>query len=215
MSDPVFPVDPVVVTGQRRDDPFSPFPKDIGGGGGESGPLPGGDQEIDDDAGFTTADRQCGIPENRKVWEADARAAQAVKDLMAFASSLQDGSTIFNREFGANLRYDGTTTRLSNMRAGTVSGVDIDNNEVTDANWMGDIHTHPSGCGLPSVADQTGFNDRMAAIGTTRSEAPYLAMYIIVKDDTASAGYRIYAYTKHSNMNATGREVDPDAQPCP
>lgn len=213
MSDPATPVGDVVVTGQRRRSDGS-MPRET------FVTVPAPEGMFDEKPTIISMEeQQCSIGLNRKIWEADARAAAAVQDLMTFAASLPSGDTIFQREFGANLRYDGTTTRLSNIREGTVSGVNIDNNEVTDANWMGDIHTHPSGDGRPSVAKPTsdwpGFIDRMnrvTALG--RADASYIAMYVVVQDTTAARGYRIYAYTKDSNPNQLGREVDPDAQPC-
>jgi hypothetical protein len=206
-----------VVTGQRRTAGSSePFPKDTWV---SEPPLEGQDATIEPDENMSVEDQQCAIPKNRKVWDADARAAQAVKDLKTFAQSL--GQSIFTTEFGANLRFDGTTTRLSNMRGGTTTGVLIDNNEVTDRNWMGDIHTHPAGDGRPSygsaTSDTVGFQDRLYAISQLqppREDIDHLAMYIVVADANASAGYRIYSYTRTSDIHSLGREVDPDARPC-
>ncbi|QTC90472.1 hypothetical protein [Brevundimonas goettingensis] len=206
----------VIVTGQRRPAGSSePFPKD------EpvivNGPVDPNDATIGEES-TTVQEQQCAIPKNRKIWDADARAAQGVKDFMTYSA----GQNIFGREHQAYIRFNGTQMELGNISVGPVPQpgqtpyVSPNITGITGANWMGDVHTHVSTIGQPSQEDINDFNmwyDQAVAAG--RTDLADVAMYIAVRDSSAPDGYRIYAYTKTSDPNVNGREVDPNGQPCP
>lgn len=101
---PVTEVDEIIVTGQRARGP-SPYAdlqyptKGVGSGSGEhqeevgDGGLGGGGQLSDEQ-------EQCGDPEGRRQWNADARAQQAIIDFLNRADEF-DEDHLQNREFGA------------------------------------------------------------------------------------------------------------------
>ena len=98
---------------------------------------------------------------------------------------------------------------------GQVPGVTIDTTGVTNQNWMGDVHSHPSGNGLPSQTDINGFLDNIALAEQAGRNTDNISMCIIVEDNsTTPPTRRIYAYNKNSDMNVLGDEVNPDAIPC-
>jgi hypothetical protein len=109
MTDPTLPetdLGEIVVTGQRARGP-SPFAdlqyptKGAGSGGGEQqeevgdGGLGGGGDLSDEQ-------EQCGDPEGRRQWNADARAQRAIEEFRARARLLGEPD-LQNREFGALL----------------------------------------------------------------------------------------------------------------
>lgn len=203
----------IVVTGQRRDNISDPFPQYTL----ISDYYPSTDATINPDDGM--GDVQCSLPTHRKIWNADSRAAEGVTDFKVNAG----GNNIFDRERHAYLKLNGNTVELGNIAVGPVvqpgetAEVQPDVTGIFRTNYMGDIHVHPSGVGLPSAADQAGFlkNVREAEeAGRSATELDNIAMYIVVKDTSTRAGYRIYAYTRNSNFNQLGREVDPLASPC-
>lgn len=226
-TDPPSELDEVVVTGQRLQ-PNGLFPAPSGGGGG----IPGDDggihqDELDPDnlGPDPSPPHPCDDPVGQKIWNADARAAMAVADLMNKAASLNDGSNLANREFGANLFLNSNgnidLTEVSvgpTPTPGSIPEVTIEPGGTTYLNWMGDIHNHPSGDGRLSAGEWARFNDRIDAIQNLhpqRSELNAIAAYVVVLDANAPAGYRIYAHKKGDSQNSLGQEVNPDAQPCP
>ncbi len=219
----------VVVTGQRRK-PNGTFPSGPGGGGG--GNEPGGvDQwELDEEGDPPPppegdGSHPCDDPVQRKIWNADAAAAAAVAALAAKAASLNDGSSLSNREFGANLflnnaaQVESTEVDVGPPAViGDVPDVEILPHGTTYQNWMGDIHNHPSGDGRLSTNERNLFNariDRMIRDVPSRTDALSLAAYVVVLDPTSPHGYRIYAHNRHTGEDQLGKEVNPDAQPCP
>lgn len=213
MSNPPTNVSDVVVTGQRRDNISDPFPQYQL----VSDYYPSTDATINPDDGM--GDLQCSLPVHKKIWNADARAAEGVTDFKTYSSGL----SIFDREHHAYLRLNGGVMELGNIKVGPVpvpgqnAQVMPDATGIDGSNYMGDLHTHVSGVGLPSQADITGFlNDINTAslAGRSSAELDSIAMYIAVKDTSTRTGYRIYAYTRNSNFNQQGREVDPLASPC-
>lgn len=209
----------IVVTGQRRSTPWTSFPTRtaIGSGGGESIY-----DEMDNGQGAPPPQPDpCSDPVHRKIWNADARAVAGIADLGARAASLNDGSSLDNREFGANLFLNSVgAVDLSDVSVGptpppgTIPEVTIEPGGTTYLNWMGDIHNHPSGNPLPSQEERDRFNDRIdriQALHPDRAEMPYVAMYIVVRD-SQTGQLRVYAYRKG---DITGSEVNPYAQPCP
>lgn len=202
------------VTGQRRNSTGDPFPKDEPS---YEGPVEGENAEPDEDL-MSAEDRQCLVPKNRQVWNSDAGAAKAVKAMLAYAQS--NGTNIFQLEHGAMLRKL-PNGKIENgiVKHGTAKTVVLDPTGVTPNNWVGDIHTHPSGIGMPSVhagGDWDTFVDGInRSIKEQRGDINELFMYVVVADANASSGYRIYAYGKDSDPNQLGYEVDPDADYCP
>lgn len=222
MTDPLPPTDlgEIVVTGQRRSSPATSFP--VGGGGGS----PDEQLEIGEDPDSGGGERpnpQCTDPEARRIWNADASAATAGREFLDRAATLGDNPPLGIREFGAALilQPDDSVT-LGPVEwgqpgvPGQVPGVIIDTTGVTNQNWMGDVHSHPSGNGLPSQTDINGFLDNLALAEQAGRNTDNISMYIIVEDNnTTPPSRRIYAYNKNSDMNALGDEVNPDAIPCP
>lgn len=213
MSNPPTTVGDVVITGQRRDNISDPFPQYQL----VSDYYPSTDATINPDDGM--GDLQCSLPIHKKIWNADARAAEGVTDFKTWSG----GADIFAREHGAFLRANGSAVELGNIRQGPVpvtgtnSYVELDKTGITASNWMGDLHTHVSGDGRPSAADWSGFlqwHANASSVQPARTDLAQVAMYIVVKAPGTRLGYRIYAYTKDSNPNQLGREVDPLASPC-
>lgn len=216
----------VVVVGQRRQQNGTfPAASGSGGGVGDDGGIQQDELDPDPEDPPYSPPHPCDDPVERKIWNADARAAIAVAELMNKAASLNDGSSLANREFGANLFLDSNGyVDLSDISVGgtpTPGGipeVTIEPGGTTYLNWMGDIHNHPSGDGRLSADEWARFNDRIDAIQNLhpqRTEMSAVAAYVVVLDANAPAGYRIYAHRKGDTQNSPGQEVNPDAQPCP
>lgn len=220
MTDPNPPaeLDDIVVTGQRRRSPSEPFPT-------RAEPV-STEGQFDEREGLEELPDPCANPETRREWDRDAAAAGGAAALVAKAASLNDGSNLSNREFGVNLIL-GTNGRVQlqpNISVGNpaVSGqipnVYIDMTGVTPANWMGDIHNHPSGDGRLSDGEWNHFVNYVSAICATnpeRSDLANISAYVVVPDAASTNGYRIYAYNLATPYNTLGQEVNPDAQPCP
>lgn len=212
-------VDDVVVTGQRRKDPTEAFPErpQIIVWEGTFDEIPADLEEPPPDP--------CADPVTRRAWNADAAAAQAAEDIFGLPASLNDGSTLANREFGTNLLVspNGSVARPSvpisvgaPATQGFIPNVYIDNTGRTDENWMGDIHNHPSGDGRLSDNEWTAFVNTMSQLSATtqRTDLALVSVYVVVLDSTAPKGYRIYAYTRDTPYGELGEEVNPNAQPC-
>lgn len=215
-------VDDVIVTGQRRL-PTGAFPLPLGWKGDEPEVKQLTLGEDPNEPG-----PQCRSNKARKVWNADAATVAAVEAFYARAQSLGDGQSLGNREFGANLVLGsggavsvGPIYHGDPVQPGVTPNVTIGNDgSVTSANWMGDIHNHPSGDPLPSGGEWQTFVNRIdtliafnAANGTPRPELADAALYIVVSHP--SLGDRVYAYRRNSNPSETGDEVNPNAQVCP
>lgn len=231
MTDPTPPheLDEVVVTGQRRR-PGGTFPAGPGGGGPGGGEGSGEHQDEVEDPGtqpYQPPPHPCDNPETAKNWNADAAAASAAAALAAELASRNDGSNLSNREAGANLIL-GANNRVQiqpNISVGgpavggQIPNVYIDMTGVTPANWVGDIHNHPSGDGRLSDGEWNQFINFVSSISATNPERSadlgYLSVYVVVPDATSARGYRIYAYNRDTPYNTLGEEVNPDAQPCP
>jgi hypothetical protein len=224
MTDPTNPGD-IVVYGQRRQSDGT-FPT-LGGGvpGGGANEPPGEDQNEITDPEYVPPPNPCDHPIASKIWNADARAVAAVAALTAKAASLNDGSNLTNREFGANLFLNSaggvSLTDVSvgpTPRPGSIPEVTIEPGGTTYLNWMGDIHNHPSGTGLLSQIERDRFDARIASIQSLhpeRSEINYIAAYVVVADSSAPTGYRVYAHTRDKSASDPGQEVNPNAQACP
>jgi len=213
----------IEVKGQRRRNRSDPFPmRPVEDGGG--GPPPTSDPTAPLDPGTLDQD-PCADPVKRRAWNADAAAAEAVRDMMSWAAGLGDGSTFANREFGVNLIVS-LAGALSSPNVpvymgdpavtGTVPRVIIGVDGVTDENWMGDVHNHPSGDGRLSGGEWNAFINRVSVLGatTSRTDISSITTYVVVLDASAPAGYRIHGYTLDTPYDALGQEVNPDAQPC-
>ena len=209
----------IVVTGQRRRDSTEPFPERP-----QIVVWEGMFDELPPDLGEPPLD-PCADPVARRAWNSDAAAAQAAKDIVAMPASLNDGSTLANREFGTNLLVspNGSVARPSIPISvggpaipGTIPSVGIDNAGRTDENWMGDIHNHPSGDGRLSDGEWTAFINEISRLNQTtqRADLAFVSVYVLVLDSTAEKGYRIYAYTRDTPYGELGQDVNPDAQPC-
>ena len=216
----------IVVTGQRRRNSSYAFPSPggSGGGGGTGYDVPltvSEDPNPPPPAEFNP----CGNATSRKIWNADARAAAAVADLFAKAASLNDGSNLSNREFGANLFADDAgnvcltaVTPGQTPTPGDFPEVTIEPGGTTYWNWMGDIHNHPSGDGRLNFNEYSRFEARIRSIRELhpqRLEMAFVAAYVVVLDSTVPLGYRIYAHRAGSGANYPGEEVNPEGQPCP
>lgn len=219
---PTSTVDDVVITGQRRiANSTVPFPGKDGSSGIQQNEdtVPGGDEG----GGQVIVPSQCSAPQAKRVWNADAAAAAAISDFLARASTLGDGFTLRNREFGAALTLGpndsvnlSTITWGDPAHPGVTPAVTIDTTGVTNQNWMGDVHNHPSGNPLPSVGpsgDWPSFMGNISQLELGGRSTDGIAMYVIVQDEAGNI--KTYAYTKDSNPNEIGKEVNPDAAPCP
>lgn len=227
MTDTGPPTNPgnIDVVGQRRTNPLDGFPnRDAWSGVGEIG-GPQGELTGDSDSGGSPGVDPCSVPETRKVWNADAQAAAAVAALVAKADSMNDGSTLSNREFGANLFLNGNGgVSLTSVSVGpTPTGnqipeVTIEPGGTTYLNWMGDIHNHPSGDSRLSSGEHARFNSRISSIISMhpeRAEMNDVSAYVVVADSSSPTGYKIYAHTAAKSADDPGQEVNPNAQSCP
>jgi len=224
---PPFTLPPIDVVGQRRV-PGGIFPPASGSSGG--GPGEGGihQNELDPDnpGPDPSPPHPCDNPETALAWNADAAAATAAAALMASAASLNDGSSLANREFGAQLyRGLGNSVRITPVSvgdpavAGEIPSVGIEWFDANAGNWMGDIHNHPSGDGRLSDGEWANFVNFLSSMSATNPERIYdlanISVYVVVLDPSAANGCRIYAYNRDTPYDTLGQEVNPDAQPCP
>lgn len=212
MTDPT-DLGEIIVTGQRRQfgalhfptNDNNWFPEEPDGGGG----------------GMEIQLNPCAHPATRVIWNADAAAAAAVDAFVAKSHAVGDGGSLSNREFGANLVRDASGgVSVTSVDAGdpiqngVVPSVTI-TGAATYLNWMGDIHNHPSGIGMPSAAEWAAFTARIDAIVAAYPERSidmaYAAAYIVVG---TPPNHQIFAFTRNSDPNQPGEEVNPDAQPC-
>lgn len=157
MTDPTLPetdLGEIVVTGQRARGP-SPFAdlqyptKGAGSGGGEQqeevgdGGLGGGGDLSDEQ-------EQCGDPEGRRQWNADARAQRAIEEFRARARLLGEPD-LQNREFGALLCDMGN----GNIALGPIEVgdpiLDAGGQPITYPGGRPTVGIPPTGCGAGTV----------------------------------------------------------------
>ena len=208
MSNPT-PVDDVVVTGQRRNNRFEPFPR------GMMVPVPPPPGQHAEKPMLESAETiQCALLPNRRAWNSDAAAARAVGQMLSYAQSA--GTNFFQNEHGAFLMRTGNLYHLGNITHGGPAEVTLDPTGVTLDNWAGDIHTHPSGNELPSLADWFSFHQMiLQAEAAGRTDIDNIYYYVVARDDLAANGYRIYAYNRQWDGTTRGPEVDPEGTDCP
>ncbi|WP_162998056.1 Mov34/MPN/PAD-1 family protein [Brevundimonas lutea] len=233
-DDDVTELDEIVVIGQRRPAGSSGA---YGGGGGRGTGAP--DQyEIDDDPnpqpdgpGYDP----CATPEGAAAWNADAAAAKAAQDFMseAIRAGGNDvgprGPNMRNREWGAFL----LKSSGRDIEVGTIiPGPEIDWSDLTtdfsvdltganNANYMGDVHTHPGGSPLPSGEDWDNFLASNARARNTPPGRPdeTFYMYVITINPDGSIG-TIHVYedapgdTDDPPPTEIGQEVNPNGRPC-
>jgi len=217
----------IIVTGQKRSNSSQPFPS-----------LP---QTIFVPPPYTTPEavrtdswreiQPCNHLPLRRRWNQDAAAASATSAFQSYAlglASLNEGDVTPNgpvltrREFGADLRTGPNGTVILGpishgpvVQNGVVSNVAITHGQLTLANWMGDIHTHPSGNPLPSTGDWSGFQSMLSQLRVAGLPTSNRFMYTVVQDASSPTGYRTYAWGENDNPNLAGKEVNPQAGSCP
>lgn len=219
------------VTGQRRSTPAAPFPTTTG----TRGPTQN-DRPEDPDAGGgggrtpinaqTEEDKQCKNQRNKRIWNADAATNAAIQSFLNSAVNEGDGATLSNREFGVNLVL-GPNDSVAVAPDVGIGGLKTPNSTpnvtipvggATSGTWMGDVHSHPSGDGRPSPNEFADFVARVNALIAAhpeRTELANVSMYITIEIPGNPPSYQTYAYTKDSNPNVLGKEVNPQAKPCP
>ncbi|MBU1323966.1 MAG: hypothetical protein KJ676_01855 [Alphaproteobacteria bacterium] len=236
-------VDDIVVRGQRRW-PNGQFPVRSGEGYGEDpeGPIP---IEIGQEPDPPTSTDPCASPETALDWNADAAAAEAVKDLRDFARSQFPNEQDFNdREYGAVLweMPDGSIIH-GPMRAGEhtfyeASGAgDGETRAVVELDWtppgtgaviIGTVHTHNVGGFLPS-GSSTELDDQGVLTFSQQQRESLMpgsgsaARLYVAAHDFGSYEVRgplkITVYDSQNRQAAIagieGPEVNPEGQPCP
>lgn len=228
------PVDEIVVVGQRRRYTHETFPS-RGSGGGDGGFIE--PEEVGDgtEPPPTTPD-PCADPETALPWNADAEAAASVGAFLQAAALLGGNDVrngvphLGNREFGRMLwRGSGSSVNGNDVSwgeppdpNGNVAAMTVDTTGINNYNYIGDIHTHPFGTGLPSEVDWEGFlfNNRTARAAGRTQETFYL--YIVTVDQNGNLsmihvyqdGPRAENSPDPARPTTNGPEVNPDAQPC-
>ena len=177
------------------------------------------------------------LPLFRKRWDADAAAVRAITAFLDAAESLggndvgPNGPDLANREFGApirgvprgsatvgNVTFGAPQLLPSGVQNPDGSSVTIDLTGVTVRDF---VHSHPSGSLTPTPMGPDGsgdwavfrhLHDMAEAAGV---DASGLTMYIVGRDPV-TGDYKVMAYDwNDEHSNAGGREVNPNAQPCP
>lgn len=220
MTDPT-DVEPLIVTGQRRSSSnvsFPSLPQSI------FVPPPYAEPNAVRDDTWREVE-PCNNPEFRSRWNVDAAGASAVDAFLSRALSLGAlegdvtglGPNLNVREFGADLRRTGRNILLGPVYHGEAGGssVTIEHPGLTLGNWMGDVHSHPSGDPRPSSADWAGFQDMLNELALIGVPTNNRFIYIIVSDEGSPSGYSTYVYGEESDPDVVGYEVNPEAQPCP
>ena len=225
----------VEIVGQRRL-PGGAFPTG-GSSGTGGGPGEGGVHQNEvgmEDPPVSTPD-PCADPDTALPWNADAAAAAAVGAFLDAAGQLgyadaPGGSpSLSNREFGQGLARSGSSVSGnqvswgSPVSPGATSSMSVDMTGITQANYIGDVHSHPNGNPLPSLEDWNGFlgNNRAAREYGRTDETFY--MYIIAVDSSGGPpsifvyqdGPRAANSPDPTRPTTVGPEVNPEAQPCP
>lgn len=238
-----FPIDDVVVTGQRARGP-SPFaelqfPTKGTGTTGEQ------QQEVGDgtEQPGTPSDEeiQCSTPEGSKQWNADAKANEAANQFLNKAGQDHNEPDWENREFGAlicefadgsialgpiisgepRLAPDGTQLLYYDANGDVRNpGVAIPREGCGSSGTpLGFVHTHFAGAsGHPSDADFDYAQQLVDYFGAPADAS----VYVVAKYQDAETG-EVAVKVSHSKVTEkeTARQggdpnwVDPDATPCP
>lgn len=223
--------------GQRRLNPGQPFPERPE----PTGPVDPDTPTIEDDPGLVDP---CANPETALEWNADAAAAQTVKDLKSFATQTHPLEANFNdREYGAALweMPDGSVvhgpmtfaelTFLEVQTQGAPGGrgsVGIDlASPAPGAVFLGTVHTHNMGSTRPSGNSYANGDQGVLSNGITLRESQrpgsgdQARMYIAANDPgeyETMGPTRMRIYNKTNRDAAMGEydgpEVNPDGQPC-
>ena len=212
-------VEDVLVIGQRRDFPSQYFPI-------PNSTAPGGGIPFNPCSSASTA-----VP-----WNADAAAVTATADFLQAASNLGfsdapgGNPTLANREFGKGLALRPDNSVWGNdpswgspVNPPNPSGMTINFAGITNATYIGDVHTHPNGNSLPSIEDWNGFlaNNRAARIYGRTNETFYMYIAVIGSDGQVAKYYVYEDGPRAANSpdpqrpTSVGSEVNPNAQPCP
>jgi len=203
----------IVVVGQRRSEPWQPFP--------ERPTLVRPDPDVavlpDEDTGPVDP---CFNPETARDWNADAAAAEALRRMQADANDpLLDG-----RERGFVIYWDAATQmmRLGNLAVGPAMGgaVTPDLTGIDRGSIIGFIHSHPGSGPYPSGPDRTVlfpfFQNEITSGG---GNATLFRLYMVGTraDPGSPARLQIRVYNA-SNLSGDeenpGPEVNPDGEPC-
>lgn len=228
------PVDEIVVVGQRRRYTHETFPS-RGSGGGDGGFIE--PEEVGDgtEPPPTTPD-PCADPETALEWNADAAAAEALRQMVDKAN-LMDGF-LGRREFGAVLyrQLDGSVG-IGNITWGLpfdqpdpetgLAYVELDYSDIPPGSIIGSIHTHNAGSFLPS-GDPSGLNGDWGHYNGLRTNVqgaggnPDLVRIYVAAQNFGSGSNITHGIRFYDNRNRTaalggqeGPEVNPEAQPCP
>lgn len=165
----------VIVTGQRRRDRTASFPSlppTLWF------PPPYAAPEATRDSSWVERPPCHHLPLKRR-WNQDAAAASSIGAFLSHAlglGSLNEGDVtpmgpvLTRREFGAGLRRVGSSVELGPITHGGVvtpgqtPSVTIIHPNLNLPDWMGDVHTHPSGDPRPSAGDWSGFQAMLSQL---------------------------------------------------
>lgn len=232
-DNPPTEVEGIVIVGQRRRYESDPFPDR----GLPDPPLPGENAELPPDD--LPIDDPCADPAKRMEWNADAAAAEAVKEFQRQAGQRNPPETLNHREWGSTIlrRPDGSVTlgpissgqfTFQNPGPGGLASVEIDWTVPPGWTLIGAIHTHFAGGHLPSgqshgEGDQAVLQYIRDPLAATPGGDPDQARIYVAALTTGPVGHeqraKINVYN-HLNRDAAiqgeeGPEVNPDGQPCP
>tara|TARA_R110002051_G_C8601147_1_gene480438 strand:- start:70 stop:705 length:636 start_codon:yes stop_codon:yes gene_type:complete len=211
MTDPTNPGD-ISVVGQRRR-PGGSFPGGGGGGKDETiGEVPE-TEELPDPLEEVTPD-PCADSVLAVDWNADAAAAEAFSGFKVKAAELGD-TGLYQREFGAKIYQhpDGSIYLGPITWGDPMTGTfNFDESGMTQANLVGEIHSHPSPQMEPSAADWTRLNT--FSDWTQRNFRTYIASRD-QNDPTSDFAVRVYDKSSDQSSDNPGPEVNPEAKPCP
>ena len=217
MNNPPTTVEGVTVTGQRRHEtqPFPVMPPAV------PVPLfPENSATIGPDTEYEYLE-PCDIGAFRDKWNSDAAGASAIDAFLDHSQSIGDSGSLANREFGAAVVRTagnnvglGPVTHGDPVQPGHVPSVTIDYTGVNGDNWLGDVHSHPSGDPRPSAGDWAGFQAGLAALRAANLPTHNRYLYIVVYDASTSS-YKVYVYGESDDPDQVGQEVNPQAQACP
>lgn len=220
-DDDVTDLGEIVVTGQRRYDESYSFPSP------PSPPPPIVDEIEPVDP---SNEHPCGTAQGARDWNADAAAAEALRQMIDQAQTQFGEGDFVNREWGALLceSPDGSVSvgpirwgdsildEDGNMtNPGEQPTVSIPETDCGAARPIGMIHTHPgvgSGTLTPSQDDAAW----IGYINSVRGDI-HGRIYIVARS-SSSDEYAIYIYDVRNSDSAEngqpGPQVNPDGQPC-
>ncbi len=238
MTDPTT-VEGIVVVGQRRPAGSTGA---YGGGGGGLGDGPGEEQEqVPEDpgegGGVALPLDPCSSPATRLEWNADAAAAEALRQIVEEAIQ-RDGYLGF-REYGAVLyRQNDGSVHIGNITHGRPfndpdpdtgrSTVDLDYSGIDPGSIIGTIHTHNPGSFRPSYfpsenrGDWAHFDGLRDIVFAANNDPNIVRIYIGAQEHVAAGvdpNHRVHVYDHRNRDDAIngdiGPEVNPEGQPCP